>query len=491
MAGVYLDTAWHRTIGRDSFFMLPHLFIYGGGLGILGACLAAIARATRGHEDEFGGPILQAGRWRFPFGFTGAALGILVIVVAAPVDAWWHWMWGKDVLMWSPSHLQLHLGAGITAVGLLFAIAAQEGRGWLKRKGLWQAAMLAVFVDLVHRGHFVLAHYTMIPQTRTPDFYPFLGALLLPVSLVAAARALGPWAPTVASAAFLGVAALHDGLLTLIGFDRYTLTPLVVVPAAGLTLLYLAVGRRREYPWVALGSGLAFALVFTGMEAVWMAKAVGRPWPLDRALAGLPRSLVAGALSGYVGWVLGGFLRAVAAPGGVRAVFGPASRARRVAVAALGLAVIGLVSTYQPQRFGPPMTVEELALTPIGAFRYQEAVFWEVLLQDGWARSHAVQARSEGIIDGFPLPVGPAWCGPGQERLSFGLTINGTPADLSRYPLVRLPNGDGTVCAWVGVASRHQRASRNRFRYTIDYPGADGAVGGRVVVDMDVVFKDP
>jgi hypothetical protein len=137
------------------------------------------------------------------------------------------------------------------------------------------------------------------------------------------------------------------------------------------------------------------------------------------------------------------------------------------------------------------MTVEELALAPLESFRHQEAVFWEVLLQDGWGRSPAVRAQSEGIIDGSPLPVGPAWCGPGQDRLRFGLEINGTPADLSRYPLVRLPNGDGTVCAWVGVASRHQRASRNRFRYTIDYPGADGAVGGRVVVDMDVVFKDP
>jgi hypothetical protein len=27
MIGVYLDTAWHRTIGRDSFFILPHTFI--------------------------------------------------------------------------------------------------------------------------------------------------------------------------------------------------------------------------------------------------------------------------------------------------------------------------------------------------------------------------------------------------------------------------------------------------------------------------------
>ena len=31
MWGVYFDTAWHRTVGRDSFWSLPHLCIYGGG----------------------------------------------------------------------------------------------------------------------------------------------------------------------------------------------------------------------------------------------------------------------------------------------------------------------------------------------------------------------------------------------------------------------------------------------------------------------------
>jgi len=37
MVGVYLDTAWHRTVGRDSFFILPHVFIYCGGLGVWAA----------------------------------------------------------------------------------------------------------------------------------------------------------------------------------------------------------------------------------------------------------------------------------------------------------------------------------------------------------------------------------------------------------------------------------------------------------------------
>src|SRR5437762_9348839 len=128
MVGVYLDTAWHRTVGRDSFFIPPHVFIYCGGLGVLGAALTSVARATLGRAEDFGGPILRLRRLRLPLGFAVTALRIFVIMAAAPVDAWWHATFGKDVLIWSPPHLQLHLGAGVAAIGLLFAVARSEER---------------------------------------------------------------------------------------------------------------------------------------------------------------------------------------------------------------------------------------------------------------------------------------------------------------------------------------------------------------------------
>src|SRR5439155_1267506 len=282
MVGVYLDTAWHRTVGRDSFFILPHVFIYCGGLGVLGAALTSVARATLGRAEDFGGPILRLRRLRLPLGFAVTALGIFVIMAAAPVDAWWHATFGKDVLIWSPPHLQLHLGAGVAAIGLLFAVAAQRGRGALARAWLWRGAMLAVLVDLVHRGHFILAHYTMLPHARTPDLYPFLVALLVPVVLVAAARAVGPWAPTLACLLFLGVTWLMDVMLRAIEFDRYTLTPILALPAAVLSLAFWGAERRRA-------GGRPDGVP---MEFVWMGWAVGRPWATERVLAALPLVLV-------------------------------------------------------------------------------------------------------------------------------------------------------------------------------------------------------
>src|SRR2546427_239436 len=280
MVGVYLDTAWHRTVGRDSFFILPHVFIYCGGLGVLGAALTSVARATLGRAEDFGGPILRLRRLRLPLGFAVTALGIFVIIAAAPVDAWWHATFGKDVLIWSPPHLQLHLGAGVAAIGLLFAVAAQRGRGALASAWLWRGAMLAVLVDLVHRGHFILAHYTMLPHARTPDLYPFLVALLVPVVLVAAARAVGPWAPTLACLLFLGVAWLMDVMLRTIEFDRYTLTPILALPAAVLSLAFWGAERRRarsqrDGAWLSVAAGGPFTGVFVTMEVAWMG------WPAD------------------------------------------------------------------------------------------------------------------------------------------------------------------------------------------------------------------
>jgi hypothetical protein len=99
MWGVYFDTAWHRTVGRDTFFSLPHLFIYGGGALVWIACIAAITLATRGRLADLGGAVLRAGPVRLPLGFAISALGTAIIVLAVPTDLTWHAVFGKDLLI--------------------------------------------------------------------------------------------------------------------------------------------------------------------------------------------------------------------------------------------------------------------------------------------------------------------------------------------------------------------------------------------------------
>src|SRR2546428_8982829 len=62
MVGVYLDTAWHRTVGRDSFFILPHVFIYCGGPSGLGAPRSDVPRPNPVLPRDIRGPDLPACR---------------------------------------------------------------------------------------------------------------------------------------------------------------------------------------------------------------------------------------------------------------------------------------------------------------------------------------------------------------------------------------------------------------------------------------------
>lgn len=499
MWGVYFDTAWHRTVGRDTFWSLPHLFIYGGGFLVWVSSVTAIALATRGRLADVGGFVGRVGPLRLPLGFALSALGTAVIVLAVPTDLTWHAVFGKDLLIWSPPHMQGVVGGAIGALGLLFAIAGQRGRGVFARSWLWYLAMLLPLVDLLHYVHWSLAHYTLFPWTRTPDLYPYLVALTVPVVLVAAARALGAWAPTAAGALFFLAIVLIDAGLGLIGFARPAVTPVFAIPAAAVSVLYARASHGRDTCRLAVIAGSIFTLAFVAMESAWMAWIIGQPWPRPRVLAGLPIALATGAVMGGAGWVLGGFLRAAWLDDGDAArVFGDARRARWAARIAVLLVAAGLATTYQPQKYGPPLTVAEMRLDADAGFPVQEALFWDALIHDDWGRRPGIDIYSEGTMDGIPFPIGPAWCAGDAAQLErelpyvrFALRVNGDAVDLTRYPMARRRLHDGRECAWVGVVSRAQRASQNHFVYELT--PADGAPQSvrPVRVDATVVFKDP
>jgi hypothetical protein len=68
MWGTFYDTAWHRTVGRDTFWSLPHLFIYGGGALVWLAVCVAGALMSRGRLADVGGPTCASARYDFRSG---------------------------------------------------------------------------------------------------------------------------------------------------------------------------------------------------------------------------------------------------------------------------------------------------------------------------------------------------------------------------------------------------------------------------------------
>ena len=188
--GVQWDIQWHVRIGRDSFWIPPHVMTYSGVALIVLASFGVLARDTLRYLAA-----APAGTQRI-FGLTGtrgfllAAGGIALTVLAAPIDDLWHRLFGIDVTLWSPPHL---LGLlGVTINTLACALIAREAYP-AKSRPRYVASVIAL---MSFYGSLSIA---LRPASRFAYLYgglwfyafPILAALFLPVALIAAIRLTG------------------------------------------------------------------------------------------------------------------------------------------------------------------------------------------------------------------------------------------------------------------------------------------------------------
>jgi len=119
--GVQWDIRWHVLIGRDSFWIGPHLLTYAGVTLAVLLSFGVLARETwRGHAPgAAASDTVRILGLRGTLGFHLAAWGIGLTVLAAPVDDLWHRLFGLDVTLWSPPHLLGILGAAVNTLACL------------------------------------------------------------------------------------------------------------------------------------------------------------------------------------------------------------------------------------------------------------------------------------------------------------------------------------------------------------------------------------
>ena len=477
--GLLWDVAWHRTIGRDSFFSPPHVLMY-TGVAVNGLVSAwALFWGRRRHGA--------------PAGLLLGGVGVLVAVAGAALDEWWHVNVGKDVNLWSPPHLVGLAGAVLIVLGLAFALAAHTRYGLEPRRWVPRVILLCAFADLVHKAMVALDHYTLDAWGRTPDFYPFLLALFLPAILVTAVRALGPGAATATAAVFAVEHSVILLVLLAVGMRIPTFTPIPILSAVAIDLVVSAFPMPRTSSLAPLFAGLAFSLVTYAQEGAWMAWSVGRPWELARVVAAVPGVTLTAMASAWVGWVVGALLAGTATGRGAPSAFASPARARAAVAMALVLVAGGLVVAYRPSRREPPARLAALGLAAGTRFDYRDAVFWEALLPDGWREPGAHHAYQEAIIDGRGIPIGPAWCARDEGALErelatrrVALAINGEAVDLAAYPRTRRRLRDGSVCEWVGVVATTPRPGLQRLVYTV---ARDAAPPSTLTVELRV--KEP
>ncbi|MES2953036.1 MAG: hypothetical protein V4674_00555 [Patescibacteria group bacterium] len=161
------DIWWHGAVGRDSFWIAPHLMLYAS---VFGAAALGIFTwwQERGGEEAF--------IWR------RLALSLSVILLAAPLDEIWHQVFGKEVfstplIIWSPPHLMIVFGLLASFLTVLPFLLADEEEP--KR----------LFVPMVFGGIYHIFAYFVIPFDPRGSYHivgfagAFFAALVLSYSL--------------------------------------------------------------------------------------------------------------------------------------------------------------------------------------------------------------------------------------------------------------------------------------------------------------------
>ncbi len=350
------DVAWHRSIGRDSFWTPAHLMIYLCGVlaGVVGLWL--VARATLGRDPELRAASVSIFGLRAPLGVFLAGWGGLAMLTSAPFDNWWHNAYGLDVKIVSPPHALLILGIRAVSFGMLFLILAAMNRAAASGAANFSTLqkLLLYLGGLAVGGQmFFLQEYTWDVAQHRALMYIAL-AIAVPVALATFSQASRfRWAATTTAGIYTAVIVLEILIFPLfpaqpklgpVYFPVTHLTPakfppLIIVPAFALDLLW-----QRTRTWklwqIAAISGLVFTAVMFAVQWPFAdfllsphsanrffgtiyfdynARADGfdrmRRWfhpdsGLPLALGGL-RAVVYGAISTWIGLAFGRWMRKV------------------------------------------------------------------------------------------------------------------------------------------------------------------------------------
>ena len=134
--GLGWDRRWHSTHVFNTFYSLPHLFIY---------TMLALTVLTVGgimlwpsSRREFGAADIRVPvvGWVIPGTLALCAAGLGVVMLAGLLDDIWHSNFGLDETAWSFPHAMLGTGFQLTFIGLLacrLALSARRpvsGVGW-------------------------------------------------------------------------------------------------------------------------------------------------------------------------------------------------------------------------------------------------------------------------------------------------------------------------------------------------------------------------
>ena len=115
--GLSWDVQWHSDVGPDTFWTLPHIFVYTGAALTGAAALTVVLLCTFAKEQRRAGWIPVFGFFYAPIGFIVSGFGAFGFLLFGLFDQYWHLIFGFDVTISSPPHLGLILSDVLSMVG--------------------------------------------------------------------------------------------------------------------------------------------------------------------------------------------------------------------------------------------------------------------------------------------------------------------------------------------------------------------------------------
>jgi hypothetical protein len=323
--GISWDVQWHKMVGPDTFFTVPHLFLYSGsaiaGFASLVMVLMATSAKRAGHpmpRTVGGTPIsLFGGTFTAPVGYLIAGVGAALFLIYGLADLWWHSIYGFDAVLNTPSHVALFLSISITMVGSIAIFAAARDQRWGQLGIVLAIPILIIFAPITTNA------FSTLPLPLDPTILGiiFFSSLLLiigagilrrPGGAIAIAAVLGilqaflwwfsPWA-AVNYASAIGLP-LRDGL-----------TPQPPdLPSAIPMFLFVAAAVVEGLFWLIRTRGLNARRVMPLVGGV-TGLIVADTLPLQQVLTDPTASFSAGTIAvigiaGILFGVLAGFLAA-------------------------------------------------------------------------------------------------------------------------------------------------------------------------------------
>ncbi|HEX9994313.1 MAG TPA: hypothetical protein VGB14_15395 [Acidimicrobiales bacterium] len=437
--GFYWDVATHIDNGRDAgpFANPAHWFILAGLVGIAMAGYVAVVIGLR--PGDAGGVRVEP-RWRAPVGGVLLLACGVIALLGFPLDDVWHRIFGQDVTLWGPTHVQMVAGASLATLAMwVLHVESTRAEPAAHRRSVEAVLGAAFLVGLAT----LQAEFDFgVPQFRLL-YQPVLLALAGGLGLVTARLRGGRGAALAAAAGFV---VLRAGLAVLVGpvlGRTVPHLPLFLAEAVLVELVALAVPRRRP---LAFGAAAGLAVGTVGFAAEWAWSQVGMPlpWPAGLVPEALPLAAAAGTAGGVLGALAG------------RALAGGTAAARpvpRLAGAVAGAVALAALAWPLPTGDGggilASVTLAELTPAPertvAATVRLDPpdaadgADFFTVTAWQGadWERRQAVVDPLEEVAPGVwrtsePIPVHGEW--KAIVRLHDGRTLAAAPLYLPEDP---------------------------------------------------------